>query len=98
MSGKGRNWARIIRKQAGSGLSGAEYCRQQGLNSRHFYYYLQKEREQSNRGGGFLPAQIVGAQRAEIEIELYGAKVRLSEGAESEVVVRTVRAVREALC
>ena len=98
MSGKGRNWARIIRKQAASGLSGAEYCRRQGLNIQHFYYYLQREREQSKGGGGFLPARIVGVQRAEIEIELYGAKVRLSEAAESEVVVRTVRAVREALC
>lgn len=98
MSGKGRNWARIIRKQAASGLSGAEYCRRQGLNIQHFYYYLRREREQGERSGGFLPARIVVGEPAGIEIELYGAKVRLSEGVESEVVVRTVRAVREALC
>lgn len=91
-----QKWSRIFEKQAGSGLSGAEYCRRQGLNVKDFYYYRRRERGGSLRR--FLPARVITSQTAGIEIELYGAKVRLSEAAESAVVVRTVRAVREALC
>ena len=98
MSKGGRKWHQILRKQAASGLSGAEYCRRQGVNLQHFYYYHQKEERQRRSAGGFLPARIVSGQAAGIEIELQGVRIRLAEAAESEVVVRTIRAVREALC
>ena len=40
-----QEWSQIIQAGQNSGLSKREFCRQNGISERHYYYWLKKLRE-----------------------------------------------------
>ena len=45
-----QQWAQIIRECQSSGLSNKEYCRQQGILEKTYYYWLRKLRSEAAEG------------------------------------------------
>ena len=39
------DWARIVQEQQASGLNKREFCQQNGITERQFYYWLKKVRQ-----------------------------------------------------
>lgn len=98
MSERSKEWERIVKKQAESGLTAAEYCRSHGLDVQQFYYRSRVHRKRTPRADVFVPARVVNDGVAGIEIELYEARIRFSGPVRGEVLAETIRAVKEALC
>lgn len=43
---RSQNWARVIQECRANGLSNREFCRQQGISEKSYYYWLLKPRNQ----------------------------------------------------
>jgi hypothetical protein len=101
---KHRQWKRIIREAACSGLSIREFCRQRRIKEPQFYWWQRRFKERS-RGrstrNGTGPASFAlvseepGALAAGIELVLNnGRRLRISPGVD-EATLRTVLATLE---
>ena len=82
-------WRGLLRQQAGSGLSVAEFCRRQGVSPPSFYQWRKRLRAESAgaevaSAGSFLPLSVLGAGAVTaVEIELpCGAVVRVPQSEE----------------
>ena len=97
-----QEWERQIEEQKTSGLSVQEWCRQNGIAAKTFYYHLRKVREDFLRSGRseidrakneteravvpILTAPVVG----NITIEKNGLHMILPENISAEVLVSVV--------
>ena len=54
-----QQWAQIIRECQGSGLSNKEYCRQQGISEKTYYYWLRELRSEAAEGIPQIGVQIL---------------------------------------
>ena len=79
-SGARERWRRRIAKQASSGLSVAEFCRQQEVSQASFYQWRKKLRETTAQES-FVPMAIVASAAVSVELPC-GAVVRLPAGDE----------------
>ena len=62
-----QQWAQIIRDCQSSGLSNKEYCRQQGISEKSYYYWPRKLRSAAAEG---IP-QIVEVEPPAVEDKVY---------------------------
>ena len=97
-----QEWERQIEEQKTSGLSVQEWCRQNGIAAKTFYYHLRKVREDFLRSGRsesdrakneteravvpILTAPVVG----NITIEKNGLRIILSENISAEKLMAVV--------
>lgn len=84
-------WRKHVEKQRSSGLTGAEYCRRQGINYGTFGYWVQRLREPQSEGK-FVE---VGAtpEQAAIEVAVGKAVIRVPAGADMTQLRRLVEAL-----
>jgi hypothetical protein len=92
-TGAAERWRGLLRRQAGSGLSVAEFCRRHHVSQASFYQWrkrLQGERPARSGppparlgspmpAGNFLPLSVVGAAGVEVELPC-GAMIRIPVG------------------
>lgn len=81
-------WRGLLRRQAESGLSVAEFCRRRDVSEASFYQWRKRLRADSLPAesattrlstGAFLPLSVVGAAGVEIELPC-GAMLRIPSG------------------
>ncbi len=60
-------WERLLAKQAGSGLSIAEFCRRNEISAASFYQWRKKLGQKASVAEAFVPVAIVGATTLRVE-------------------------------
>jgi hypothetical protein len=92
-SGAAERWRGLLGRQAGSGLSVAEFCRRQDVSQPSFYQWRKRLRGERPGGferppaqgdgpmpaGNFLPLSVVGAAGVEVELPC-GALIHIPLG------------------
>ena len=90
-----QQWVQIIQECQGSGLSNKEYCRQQGISEKSYYYWLRKLRSAATEG---LP-QIVEMEPPAVEDKVYirfrGAELVLPAGTDVEAIAAILRSLQQ---
>ena len=90
-----QQWAQIIRECQNSGLSNKEYCRQQGISEKTYYYWLRKLRSEAAEG---IP-KIVEVEPPDIEDKVYirfrGAELALPAGTDVEAIAAVLRSLQQ---
>ena len=90
-----QQWTQIIRECQGSGLSNKEYCRQQGISEKTYYYWLRKLRSEAAEG---IP-QIVEVEPPGIEDKVYirfrGAELALPAGTDVDAIAAVLRSLQQ---
>ena len=91
-----QQWAQIIRECQSSGLSNREYCRQQGISEKTYYYWLRKLRSAAAEG---IP-QIVEVEPPSIAedkvyIRFRGAELALPAGTDVEAIAAVLRSLQQ---
>lgn len=105
--GLARVWGARLRRQRGSGLSIAEFCRREDVSQASFFHWRRRLGEAHGKGRRsgrssprptFLPVEIAALPPpAQIEIELPGgAVVRLPAGAADDLIASAIAAVAAA--
>ena len=90
-----QQWIQIIQECQSSGLSNKEYCRQQGISEKTYYYWLRKLRSEAAEG---IP-QIVEVEPPGIEDKVYirfrGAELALPAGTDVEAIAAVLRSLQQ---
>ena len=91
-----QQWAQIIRECQSSGLSKKEYCRQQGILEKTYYYWLRKLRSAAAEG---MP-QIVemeppAAMEDKVYIRFRGAELALPAETDVEAIAAVLRSLQQ---
>lgn len=95
-----REWSQIIQAVQNSGLSKREFCRQNGISERQYYYWLKKLREAVTETA---PPHLVhleeSAPKSEdiLRIQIGQADLRLPVNTDMEAVAAILRALQQ-LC
>lgn len=75
-----RGWEQVIEEQSGSGVSVAEFCRENGLSPTSFYQWRKKLwDESSGERESFVPVTVLGTAGVIVELPC-GAVLRLPGG------------------
>lgn len=72
-------WRKILEKQAGSGLSVAEFCRREELSQASFYQWRKRLYAEGPSSGSFVSLAVVGGPGVAIDLPC-GAVVRVPAG------------------
>ena len=90
-----QQWTQIIRECQSSGLSTKEYCRQQGISEKTYYYWQRKLRSESAEG---IP-QIVEMEPPAVEDKVYirfrGTELTLPTGTDVEAIAAVLRSLQQ---
>ena len=90
-----QQWMQIIGECQSSGLSNKEYCRQQGISEKTYYYWLRKLRSEAGEG---IP-QIVEVEPTAMEDKVYirfrGAELALPAGTDVEAIAAVLRSLQQ---
>ena len=90
-----QQWAQIIQECQSSGLSNKEYCRQQGISEKTYYYWRRKLRDEAAEG---IP-QIVEVEPPGNEDKVYirfrGAELTLLGGTDEEAISAILRSLQQ---
>jgi len=76
------NWGDIIKQQESSGLNGAAFCREHGINLSRFYHWRRRLKQDSV--GGFLELR-ADAPSARPELTTAGVLIHMSGGVRVEL-------------
>ena len=89
-----QQWVQIIRECQSSGMSNKEYCRQQGISEKSYYYWLRKLRKVAAES---IP-QIVEVETPANEDKVYicfrGAELTLPAGTDVEAIAAVLRSLQ----
>lgn len=77
--GTRERWRRLLKRQASSGLSVAEFCRQEDVSGASFYQWRKRLESEESSPDSFVPLSVVKGQAVEIELPC-GAVVRMPDG------------------
>ena len=84
---KEQEWTRRIREQARSGQSASEWCREQGVSDKAFYYWKKRLKTEVTPGTGFVKV----GNKEPLELVLReGITIRIPEGFDGEALRRIV--------
>ena len=93
-----QEWSQIIQAGQNSGLSKREFCRQNGISERQYYYWLKKIREAVVETS---PLPLVRLEESDlktedkIRIQFRGAELSLPANTEAEAVAVILRALQQ---
>ena len=91
-----QQWAQIIRECQDSGQSNREYCRQQGISEKSYYYWLRKLRKAAVES---LPQIVEMGAPVAIEDRVYirfrGAELALPAGTDVEAIAAVLRSLQQ---
>ena len=91
-----QQWTQIILECQNSGLSNKEYCRQNGISEKAYYYWLRKLR---SAAADSIP-QIVeveppAAMEDKVYIRIRGAELTLPAGTDVEAIAAVLRSLQQ---
>lgn len=91
-------WAHIISQCRASGLSNREFCQQNGISEKTFYYRLRKLREKASESEITLyRVESESSQSAgcSVHVKYNGADIEVSKNTDSEALKLALRALSE---
>ena len=83
-----QQWAQIIRECQSSGLSNKEYCRQQGISEKTYYYWQKKLRSEAAEGIPQIVEVEPPAMEDKVHIRFRGAELILPGCSGSRIFAR----------
>ena len=91
-----QNWAVLIQECKASGLTNKEFCRQQGISEKSYYYWLRKLRNQviEETIPQIVPLNLEERNEDTLEICYRGAKLQLPGNIEIESVAAILRSIQ----
>lgn len=95
-----QEWSQIIQAGQNSGLSKREFCRQNGISERQYYYWLKKLRETvvETASPHFVCLEDpVNKREHMLRIQIGQADLRLPANTDAEAVAAILRALQQ-LC
>ena len=91
-----QQWTQIIRECQSSGQSNKEYCRQQGISEKTYYYWLRKLRSEAAEG---IPQIVEVEPPAAVEDKMYirfrGAELALPAGTDVEAIAAVLGSLQQ---
>ena len=89
-------WAMLIQECNNSGLTKREFCRQQGISEKSFYYWLRKLRSQMAEAAGPQLVQLDPAPAPDdmLQIQYCGAELKLPAGVDMDTVAALLRSLQ----
>lgn len=95
-----QEWSQIIQAGQNSGLSKREFCRQNGISERQYYYWLKKLRETVVETASPYFVRLedpVNKREHMLRIQIGQADLRLPANTDAEAVAAILRALQQ-LC
>ena len=90
-----REWAEQLEAQQASGLTVPQWCAENGIKTKSFYYRLRRVREQYIQSAqAVVPMTVPQQQTADIRIEKNGVRISLP----TSITQDTLLALVNALC
>lgn len=86
-----REWAEQIKAQQESGMTVQQWCAENGVNAKTYYYHLRRVREQCVEAEPAIVPIDVPKQSAEIHIEKNGMQITLPADVSAEMLIALVR-------
>ena len=90
-----KEWEEQIRKQTSSGLTAKEWCRQNNINVKTYYYHLRRVREKlcEQRSQEIIPVNVPKEKPGanEIRIEKNGLQISFPSDVLAEILTALVR-------
>ena len=90
-----QQWTQIIRECQNSGLSNKEYCRQQGISEKTYYYWLRKLRSEAAEGIPQIVEVEPPANEDKVYIRFRGAELALPAGTDVEAIAAVLRSLQQ---
>ena len=90
-----QQWAQIIRECQSSGLSNKEYCRQQGISEKSYYYWLRKLRSAAAEGIPQIVEVEAPAMEDKVHIRFRGAELMLPAETDVEAIAAVLRSLQQ---
>ena len=91
-----QQWAQIIRECQSSGLSNKEYCRQQGISEKTYYYWLKKLRSAATEGiPQIVEVEAPASMEDKVYIQFRGAELTLPAGTDVEAIAAVLRSLQQ---
>ncbi len=91
-------WAQIISQCLSSGMSNREFCRQNGIPEKKFYYWLRKLREKSTEGEIILcRVESESSQSAgyNVSLKYHDADIEVSKNTDPDALKLALRVLSE---
>ena len=91
-----QQWAQIIRDSQSSGLSNKEYCRQQGISEKSYYYWPRTLRSAAAEGiPKIVEVEASAAEEDKVYIRFRGAELTLPAGTDVEAIAAVLRSLQQ---
>lgn len=88
-------WTEIIRKCSESGLTVSEWCRENGINLKTYYYHLRKIRKEICEQIP-VPVMTVPEESHSVKISIGDMIAEIPEGISEQMMTSLIRAMRNA--
>ena len=88
-------WTERIRKCSESGLTVSEWCRENGINLKTYYYHLRKLRKEICEHIP-VPVMTVPEECHSVKISIGEVTAEISEGISEQMMTTLIRAMRNA--
>ena len=90
-----QQWTQIIRECQSSGLSNKEYCRQQGISEKSYYYWLRKLRSAAAESIPQIVEMELPAMEDKVYIRFRGAELTLPANTDVEAIAAVLRSLQQ---
>ena len=91
-----QQWRQIIRECQSSGLSNKEYCRQQGISEKSYYYWLRKLRSAAAESiPQIVEVEPPSAEEDKVYIRFRGAELALPAGTDVDAIAAVLRSLQQ---
>ena len=90
-----QQWMQIIQECQSSGLSNKEYCRQQGISEKSYYYWLRKLREAAAESMPQIAEVEPPGMEDKVYIRFRGAELTLPAGTNVEAIAAVLRSLQQ---
>ena len=88
-------WAERIRQCRESGLTVSEWCKENGINLKTYYYHLRKLRKEICEQIP-VPVMTVPEERTSVKISIGDITAEIPEGISEQMMTSLIRAMRNA--
>lgn len=88
-----REWQEQIKSQQSSGLTVQQWCKENGVNIKTYYYHLLKVRNQFIESAPSIVPLTISETKSDIIIEKNNIKISLPSDISAEILVAVIREI-----
>ena len=88
-------WAERVRRCRESGLTVSEWCRENGINLKTYYYHLRKLRKKICEQIP-VPVMTVSEMNSSVKVQIGDITAEIPEGISEQMMTSLIRAIRNA--